>query len=632
MAIMIPSPIPAKASEGEKKLYEILRDRLDDNFYVWYEPLLNSHRPDFIILGPDLGLLVIEVKGWYSNQIREPSDTNTFQIVSLKDDVESVEWQKSPLRQANDYLDKLLNNLPKYRILQQQQGKHQGKVAFPIGLGVIMSNINYKKATETDLDKILPYPQVVYRDEFLNWQNLSTENLCDRLRQMFVKAYFNFEPLTSDQISTIKGVLNPEMVIRDEPAKTTSVRGNFYPLPDDKILKTLDAKQENLARRIGEGHRIFFGVSGSGKTLLLLARAKLILNNNPHAKVLIVCFNVSLASYLRSVIKNSVVADQQNRILVENFHEWSKIVTGKSLGSQPGINYDEYVGQETLKALSQKHSQKWDAILVDEAHTFVPIWFRCCVQALKDPENGDLMIVADGSQSLYKRDDFTWKEVGIKAVGRTISKRFDLDKNYRNTQEILSAAWTMLHHSVPQDKVSETDEITFPIVLPSQAQRSGTRPEVYVTGSSRTQEQVVTEEIKKLLKSGNYQPEDIAVIHRQSNKKQMNIFQQYLAQANVSFYWVSKGQQSKKNYSQSRPGIRLISSLSSLGLEFKAVFIIWMEDFAQCSDSSDGSILARRQLYVSMTRAQELLKLFICQENALIREFKNDKKFDFVYL
>jgi superfamily I DNA and RNA helicase len=628
---MIPSPIPAKASEGEKKLYEILRDRLDDNFYVWYEPMLNSLRPDFIILGANLGLLVIEVKGWYSNQIRQ-ADTNTFQIVSVKDDVESLNRQKSPLRQANDYLDQLLKELPKYRILQQQQGQYQGKVAFPIGLGVIMSNITQKKAAETKLDKVLPDPQVVYRDEFLNWQNLSTENLCDRLRQMFTKAYFNFESLTLDQISTIKGILNPEMVIRNEPAKTTSVRGDFCPLPDDKILITLDPKQENLARKIREGHRIFFGVSGSGKTLLLLARAKLILNNNPEAQVLIVCFNVSLASYLRSVITNSVATDQQNRIMVENFHEWAKFVAGKSLLSQSGTVYDEYVGQETLKALSQQQSQKWDAILVDEAHTFVPSWFRCCVQALKDPENGDLMIVADGSQSLYKRDNFTWKSVGINAQGHTISKLFDLDKNYRNTQEILSAAWTMLNHSVPEDKVSETDDITFPIVLPSQAQRSGTRPQVYVTGSSLTQEQVVTEQIKELLNSGDYQPEDIAVIHRQSNKNQMNLFQQCLNQANVSFYWVSKDQKSKKNYSPSRPGIRLISSWSSLGLEFKAVFIIWMEDFALCSDSSDGSILARRQLYVSMTRAQELLKLFICQENALIRELKSDQKVDCIYL
>lgn len=628
MAITIPYPIPAKASEGEKKLYQLLHDGLDDNFYVWYEPNVESLRPDFIILGPDFGLLVIEVKGWYPKQIIK-ADTNTFSIVSIGDDVDSLTRQKSPLRQANDYLDRLLNSLPKYRILQQQ-GQHQGKLAFPVGNGVVMSNITENKAAETNLDRVLPSPQVVYRDEFLDWTNLSSQQLCDRLQRMF-KVYFPFQSLVSDQISTIKGILNPEMVIGTEPAKTTSIPGKFSTLPNDEILKTLDAKQENLARKIGEGHRIFFGVSGSGKTLLLLARAKLILKNNPQARVLILCFNVSLASYLRSVIQDSVDPDQQRRILVFNFHEWANFVTEKSLVSQSGINYDEYVGRESLNALSNQDRHKWDAILVDEAHTFVPIWFRCCVQALKDSENGDLMIVADGSQSLYKRDDFTWKGVGIKAQGRTISKRFDLDKNYRNTQEVLSAAWTMLNHSIPQSKVREEDEITFPIVPPSQAQRSGPRPQVYVTGSSQTQEQAVAEQIQQLLNSSDRQPSDIAIIYRNSNKNKINTLKQSLNRFDIPFYWVSKDKNSKKNYSQNRPGIRIISGLSSLGLEFKSVFIIWMEDFSECSKSSYGSILARRELYVSMTRTQELLRLFVTQETPLIREFKQDDNFDLVY-
>lgn len=628
MATMIPSPIPAKASEGEKKLYQLLRDGLDDNFYVWYEPNVESLRPDFIILGSDFGLLVIEVKGWYLKQIIE-ADTNTFSIVSIRDDVESLTRQKSPLRQANDYLDRLLKSLPKYRIIQQQ-GQHEGKLAFPVGNGVVMSNITEKKASETNLDRVLHSPKAVYRDEFLDWNNLSSKQLRDRLQKMF-KVYFPFQSLVSDQISTIKGILNPEMVIGTEPAKTTSIPGNFFPLPNDEVLKTLDAKQENLARKIGEGHRIFFGVSGSGKTLLLLARAKLILNKNPQARVLILCFNVSLASYLRSVIQDSVDANQQRRLLVFNFHEWASFVTEKSLVSQSGINYDEYVGRESLNALSNQDRHKWDAILVDEAHTFVPIWFRCCVQALKDPENGDLMIVADGSQSLYKRDDFTWKEVGIKAQGRTISKRFDLDKNYRNTQEVLSAAWTMLNHSIPQSKVREEDEITFPIVPPSQAQRSGTRPQVHVTGSSQTQEQAIAEQIQQLLNSSDRQPRDIAIIYRNSNKNKINTLKQSLNRFNIPFYWVSKDKNSKKNYHQNRPGVRLISSLSSLGLEFKAVFIIWMEDFSECSKSSYGSILARRELYVSMTRTHELLRLFVTQETPLIRELKQDGNLDLVY-
>jgi hypothetical protein len=38
--------------------------------------------------------------------------------------------------------------------------------------------------------------------------------------------------------------------------------------------------------------------------------------------------------------------------------------------------------------------------------------------ALKEPETGDLMIVGDGSQSLYRKRDFTWGDAGIHASGR----------------------------------------------------------------------------------------------------------------------------------------------------------------------------------------------------------------------
>ena len=60
--------------------------------------------------------------------------------------------------------------------------------------------------------------------------------------------------------------------------------------------------------------------------------------------------------------------------------------------------------------------------------------------ALKDPDTGDLMIVGDGSQSLYRKRDFTWADAGIHASGRVINRKFDLDRNYRNTAEILRAA------------------------------------------------------------------------------------------------------------------------------------------------------------------------------------------------
>ncbi|WP_339382773.1 UvrD-helicase domain-containing protein [Microcoleus asticus] len=69
------------------------------------------------------------------------------------------------------------------------------------------------------------------------------------------------------------------------------------------MIKTLDYRQECIVKAIGTGHRIIYGVAGSGKTLILLSRAKLLANKileNP--RILIICYNRSLASYVKSVL------------------------------------------------------------------------------------------------------------------------------------------------------------------------------------------------------------------------------------------------------------------------------------------------------------------------------------------
>ena len=80
----------------------------------------------------------------------------------------------------------------------------------------------------------------------------------------------------------------------------------------------LDRRQENNARKIGEGHRIIYGVAGSGKTVLLIARAKWLHERDPHAKILLLCYNVSLKAYLKHILKD------YPRINVFHFDGWVK--------------------------------------------------------------------------------------------------------------------------------------------------------------------------------------------------------------------------------------------------------------------------------------------------------------------
>jgi len=46
----------------------------------------------------------------------------------------------------------------------------------------------------------------------------------------------------------------------------------MFQVPD--IVRVMDLQQEQLARSMGEGHRVIHGVAGSGKTMILGYRAQ----------------------------------------------------------------------------------------------------------------------------------------------------------------------------------------------------------------------------------------------------------------------------------------------------------------------------------------------------------------------
>lgn len=437
MAIMIPETIPSTSYQGEKRLFNVLRDRLDNTYIAWHNPKIKGLEADFVVLSPVFGLLIIEVKGHRYSDIKK-ADPKFFTIERKKGGVSVIEREKAPLEQCRGYLINMLDTVKSFPVLCHQSGKYQGKPRLPIGHGAVMSNITTDKATVDNLIQVLTPPQVAFREELLSWEEMDASAIVSRLQQMFT-VYFRFDKLTPDQISTIRGILYPEFVAKTEPATSDSVAAEVD-LPDSsKIFKTLDIQQERLARSIGEGHRLFSGVAGSGKTIILLARAKYLINRYSKHKVLILCYNVTLAAYLRSLLHEDSLNPQYQKIEVWHFHQWARLILGRLPSSNsPGGDPEGYLGQILDKRISQIEPHRlWDSILIDEAHTFHPEWFRCCVNALKDPEHGSLTIVSDGSQNLYQRTKFTWKSVGISASGRRTRK---LSQNYRNTQEILSAA------------------------------------------------------------------------------------------------------------------------------------------------------------------------------------------------
>ena len=626
MAQMIPETIPSKASQGEKNLFAALESQLPDTFIVWYEPTIDRLLPDFVILGPTFGLLILEVKGWFANSI-ESASHDFFSIRYKKAGRTRIESNANPLKQGHNYFGPIADQMKQCPLLCWPQGNYRGKLCFPIGVGAVMSNITCQQSQENNLYPVLAQPAVAYRDELLQWPDFSSDDLTTRLKEMF-KTDFSFPTLTADQVSTVKGLIHPTTAIKEIPVVADSLPPDApYTLPDGATrLLSLDIEQERIARTMQSGHRLVSGVAGSGKTLILLARAKALANRLNPQRVLILCYNITLAAHLRSLLHNDTRNPQYRQsIEVLNFHAWAKTVLRHlpNVKQVPDGEYDPLLGQQMLNRLQQLPvDRRWDAVLVDEAHTFDQSWFSCCVAALKDREDGDLLIVSDRNQGLYQRREFSWKSVGIKAVGRGRSKM--LSQNYRNTQEILSAAWAVLR---PSESKPDT---AFPTVEPSAALRRGALPVLHLASSKLEAVTQLVIQIEQFCNQG-YAPADIAVIYKKKNDRKSSVLQMLMDQLNqkqMMPYWVTVDQETKRHYDSQRPGVRVVTALSSLGLEFKLVLLLWVEQFQNCHNADlQLAERDRRQLYVAMTRAQDELHLFSGGNGRIVQELRDSRNF-----
>ncbi|MDD2684687.1 MAG: nuclease-related domain-containing protein [Gallionella sp.] len=85
MATLIPSLGSARSdARGELRLAERLKDCLEDNAWVWHNIPVGpfGRRPDFVVLHPNQGIVVQEVKDWRLDTI---VNANSKQVELLTD-------------------------------------------------------------------------------------------------------------------------------------------------------------------------------------------------------------------------------------------------------------------------------------------------------------------------------------------------------------------------------------------------------------------------------------------------------------------------------------------------------------------------------------------------------------------
>lgn len=359
---------PTPLTFGERQLIELFDENLPSGWEMYVQPHLNGLRPDLVLLNPLVGIAVFEVKDL---------DLGAMQY-----------WvsNKNPIRQILSYKDEIFD-----LYCPRLNGK--------AGRALITAGLVFTKADRHTVEQVFgsllaANPEIrKYPDYYpiAGAEDMASKNL-GRIFPEYQRTSSQY--MTKETADDLRAWLK-------EPAFSQEQR---------RPLELDERQRELVSTRTETGYRRVKGPAGSGKSMVLVARAAELADTGK--RVLVVCYNITLLNYLRdfavrhvterSVIKRKI--DFLNfhhfckRVCIDSDHEeeyrslWNKQKSELILNEQlPDLVKDLYKRDCELP--------KYDAILVDEGQDFSLKWWQTLQCALQD--GGEMMLVADKTQNIY---------------------------------------------------------------------------------------------------------------------------------------------------------------------------------------------------------------------------------------
>jgi hypothetical protein len=302
MASMFPADVTTGSfqTNGEKRFYAFLKNcaKPDNEFLVWHEPRIGTLTPDFVLYHRHVGLIVFEVKDWLLEQIIS-ANPRQFEIQQGQDRV----WRKNPLAQANQYVAGLCDLLKRDGRLVSTDPQHNGNPRIPISAGVVFANIIGHHYKQRQLHTVIGADLVLFDDDLGPYSPFTDDITGKALRDALATRFpprFPFSLSAADQ-RHLRQVLFPEVRIRPVRRHPDAALGGMD--EQQQLIAVLDRQQETLARQTLPGHHLIRGHSGTGKTLVLVHKASLMIRYEQQIqRILFTCYNLTLARYIERLL------------------------------------------------------------------------------------------------------------------------------------------------------------------------------------------------------------------------------------------------------------------------------------------------------------------------------------------
>ncbi|WP_193388008.1 DEAD/DEAH box helicase [Caenimonas sp. SL110] len=595
MAVLIPAlgACASRMTSGERRLAERLEQKLDDDYVLWYDVPVGPKQthPDFVLIHPRRGLLILETKDWKLDTIQECSKQSWTLTVEGRPKVVI-----NPAAQARHCAIQVINALERDAQLIHPEGPNQGKLAFPWGSGVVFTNITRKQFVDSELDQTIDAHLVICKDEML--ESVEPEEFQQRLWNMFPHAFG--KAISLPQLDRVRWIMFPQVRV---PTQTTLFTDQEEELPD--MMRVMDLQQEQLARSLGDGHRVIHGVAGSGKTMILGYRAEHLAKLPSTKPILVLCYNEPLAVKLDAMFNAKGLAD---RVHARHFHKWCRqqlVTYGQPLPPQGKAMFDQMI-DNVINGVDRKQipSGQYQVVMIDEGHDFEPEWLKLVTQMV-DPETNSLLVLYDSAQSIYgksKARSFSFKSVGIQAAGRTTILKI----NYRNTKQILQTANKVAGEFL---QPHAQDEDGVPLVQPVSCGRDGQAPLVVRLPSPRDEPAKVAELLAAAHEEGHAWG-DMAVLCR--DHAAMDACAKALHLRKLPH----KVRHRSGDFDPLADTIKVMTMHASKGLEFPVVAVVGIGQMPR-----EGEEVAdeAKLFYVAATRATQRLMMTVAGDGAFAK-------------
>lgn len=363
--------------QAEEKVWKRIKEALNKRDILGYSryPLFlevgqRRKEPDILLLDKELGVIIIEVKGYTIDNI-VGIDANEWRLEGIY--AKTV----NPIAQAEDYLYSLKG---KFDIDRNLRNRFRGQYF------VALPNINKSQWMERGFNRIIDDTYLIFQNE------LSKNALIEKIKSQ--ESLIGGTRLNNETFKIAKSILGHENTYIDE-VKGVFPEGSKCDIYNSVLNKVydLDIQQEQISKQLAPGPQRIRGIAGSGKTILICQKAAIMHIRYPEWKIAVVFFTQSLYDniigtidrYLKYFSNGKVYYDEENSNL-QVLHAWGRkdrngfykeIVninncrfrSASDVNNEQGYleanNSINYISKKLLEETNGNLAQVYDAILID---------------------------------------------------------------------------------------------------------------------------------------------------------------------------------------------------------------------------------------------------------------------------